>query len=151
MSGMRYAATSRALWHLTAAYTAKCFAAYSLIFWTPLVISDLLSRGGGPSVEGGTMHDRAAIALTALPYAFAAAAAYLIGWSSHAWDERRAHTYVPFAVGAVALLAAPLLQVHLLADIPRHVGGACLSMILGSHVDNTGLCFHVFGPQSQIK
>ena len=111
---MRYAAKSAALWQLIAVYTAKCFAAYSLIFWTPLVISDLLSRGRGPGAAAGTTHDLTAVLLTAVPYAFAAVSSYFVGWSSHAWDERRAHTYVPFGVGAAVLLAAPLLQVCML-------------------------------------
>ena len=111
---MRYAATSAALWQLTAVHIAKCCAGYSLLFWTPLVISDLLSRGRGPGAAAGATHDLTAVLLTAVPYAFAAAASYLIGWSSHAWDDRKAHTYVPFGVGAVMLLAAPLLQVCML-------------------------------------
>eukprot|EP00892_Ulva_mutabilis_P008595 jgi/Ulvmu1/6107/UM027_0085.1 len=112
LCGMRYAVGSHPLWLLTAVYTAKSCAAYSLIFWTPLVISDLLNRGAAPgaAATAGTAHDLSAVLLTAVPYAFAAVASYAIGWSSHAWDERKAHTYVPFAVGAAVLLAAPLLQ-----------------------------------------
>ena len=126
--GLRKAATSRALWQLTAILTAKSFAIFSLIFWIPLVVSDLLHRSGtlpngvdatpsaatgGVDAEesDGATHDLTAVLLTAVPYAFAAVTSYLIGWSSHAWDERRAHTYIPFGIGAATLLSAPLLQV----------------------------------------
>lgn len=55
-------------------FALKSCAAYALIFWTPLVISDLLGPSGRP------LH---AILLTSVPYAFAAAAAMGVGWLSH--------------------------------------------------------------------
>lgn len=105
LTGLRFAATSPALWRLSAVYALKSVAAYALIFWTPLAISDLLGAASGPN---------AAVLLTAVPYTFAAATAVAVGWSSHARDERRLHTAVPFAVGAAILLCSPLLQVPVL-------------------------------------
>lgn len=112
LAGLRYASTSRTLWHLTAALSAKCLAATALIFWTPLVISDLISRGGWAEGASSAEHNRAAMLLTAVPYTLAAAASYAIGRSSHAWDDRKVHTCVLFTAGAAVLLAAPFLQVR---------------------------------------
>lgn len=104
LTGLRFAATSPALWRLSAVYALKSVAAYALIFWTPLAIADLLGGRAGSSPN-------TAVLLTAVPYTFAAATAVAVGWSSHLRNERRLHTAVPFAVGATILLCAPLLQV----------------------------------------
>lgn len=107
LAGLRFAASSPALWRLAAVYALKSFAAYALIFWTPLAISDLL--GGHAAAGGGPT---AAVLLTAVPYTFAAVTAVAVGWSSHARNERRMHTAAPFTIGAGILLCAPLLQVR---------------------------------------
>eukprot|EP00892_Ulva_mutabilis_P008594 jgi/Ulvmu1/6106/UM027_0084.1 len=142
VAGLRTAATSCALWQLTAVVTAKSFAVFSLIFWIPLVVSDLLHRSGHSSAAAGTSHDLAAVLLTAVPYAFAAVASYAIGWSSHAWDERKAHTYVPFGIAAALLLAAPLLQGPEMA-VPAFVAltvALCLSNNTGPVTASVAAC-----------
>lgn len=133
LAGLRCAATSRALWLLTFVLTAKSVAVFCFIFWIPLVISDLLSRSRGgaaavdaPGSDGGASHDLTAVALTTVPYACAAVAAYLLGWSSEVRDERRAHTYVPFGIAAAVLLAAPLLQVRgAVLSCEKHTRSPC--------------------------
>jgi hypothetical protein len=98
------------LWKLTAVFCAKACAAYSLIFWTPLVIADLLHGAPEDTPHAAAANPNLPILLTAVPYAFAAAATYAIGWSSQRARERRIHTALPFALGSAVLLAAPALS-----------------------------------------
>lgn len=74
LEGLKTAAATPPLWTLAAVFALKSCAAYCLIFWTPLVISDILGPSGSPLY---------AILLTAVPYAFAASAAIGVGWLSH--------------------------------------------------------------------
>lgn len=60
-------------------FALKSCAAYSLIFWTPIVISDILGPAGTP------LHSTL---LTAIPYALAASAAVGVGWLSHRYVAR---------------------------------------------------------------
>lgn len=99
--GLKTAVASPALWRLALVFALKSCAAYALIFWTPLVISDLLGPSGRP------LH---AILLTSVPYAFAAAAAMGVGWLSHKYNERVLHTAVPFFIGGVTLMLSPALH-----------------------------------------
>jgi ACS family tartrate transporter-like MFS transporter len=49
------------------------------------------------------------ILLTSIPYIFATAYTYLLGWSSQARGERQLHTALPFALCGLVLLASPFL------------------------------------------
>ena len=114
MSGVRVAATSGTLWRLTAATAFKLCALFALLFWTPLVISDLLSRSMQPgAADASAAPDVTAVLLAAVPFAGAAAASWLLGWSSQARNERKAHVAVPCMLGGALLIASPMLQVRL--------------------------------------
>jgi hypothetical protein len=89
LHGLKAAAATSALWTLAAVQGLKSCAAYCLIFWTPVVISDLL----GPSSK-----PLSAILLTSIPYAFAAAAAVGMGQLSHKYVSGFLLRYKEFTV-----------------------------------------------------
>ena len=127
---------------MTAVFFAKSCAAYSLIFWTPLVIADLLGddHRGNPNLP---------ILLTAIPYMFAAAATYAIGVSSHARNERRLHTAIPFALGGAVLLAAPALPGGAVGGV-LGFAGLCAALALTNGTGPlTALVMAVLPPEAQ--
>lgn len=73
--------------------------AMGLVFFTPLIIQDLVASG----VSAGTIG-----LLSALPFIAAAVTLLLVANSSDRRGERVFHAAVPVTVGAVALVALPL-------------------------------------------
>jgi MFS transporter, ACS family, tartrate transporter len=127
---------------LTAVFWTKSCAAYSLIFWAPLVISDLL----GPN----NTNPNVPILLTAVPYAFAAVFTYTIGWSSQTRGERRLHTAVPFSIGGLVLLAAPLLPMGTVAGGVMGFVGLCVALSVSNGTGPlTALVMAVLPPEAQ--
>jgi sugar phosphate permease len=94
---LRAAFTEPRVWWLAAIYFCNAFANYGLGLWL------------APLIKGsGTFTERQAILLCGIPYAVAAVAMVVNGWSSDRFGERRWHVALPHVVAGCGMLGAVL-------------------------------------------